>query len=197
MDRPLRAHTFSEVHYYLMVTPCRQCGKGPWLMDAPAGAEASQGPVAVKASCKHCGAAQEFQFVCDHALPFRGVEGECINPTNEPSRLIDLAQWLSLFYLLVESATSEIAAAETRRGGYRAALCLAEALKFYGDNELPPESAFFTPATQTVFREHPENFARQKLRDMQAKLPDLGVMARRIARDERMQGRRWWQLWRR
>ena len=27
---PLRAHTFNEVRYYLMVTSCRACGKGPW-----------------------------------------------------------------------------------------------------------------------------------------------------------------------
>ena len=40
-----------------------------------------------------------------------------------------------------------------------------------GDDELPPESAFFTEATLSAFREHPQNFPRQLLRDLQAKLP--------------------------
>ena len=104
---------------------------------------------------------------------------------------------MSLFYLLVESAAKEDAPTATRRTGYRAALCLAEALKFYGDDELPPRSAFFTETSARAFSEHPENFAKQKLRDMQSKLPPIAKMARRVARDEASPRPKWWRFWRR
>jgi hypothetical protein len=196
MDQPLRAHTANEARYYLMVTPCEACGEGPWEVDetreAPAG-----GVTAVRAVCRRCQASREFRFVCERDVPPGGSDAEMINPTDEPSGIIDLGQWLSLFYLLVESASSERSRAATRRIGYRAALCLAEALKFYtADDELPPEEAFFSEATKRIYREHPENFARQRLRDMQAKLPTLGAMARRISLDHARR-RRWWQFWRR
>ncbi|GAG20851.1 unnamed protein product, partial [marine sediment metagenome] len=120
-----------------------------------------------------------------------------ISPTAEPSKIIDLAQWLSLFYMLAESAAEGDSPVATRRRGYQAALCLAEALKFYGDDQLPPASAFFTPATAEVFRQHPERFARQRLRDIQAKLPALSTMAGHVDRDEGAAKKRWWQFWRR
>ncbi|MHC4982237.1 MAG: hypothetical protein ACYTF6_03600 [Planctomycetota bacterium] len=197
MDQPVQAHTINEAHYYLMVTACKQCGKGPWMIEATEGSQADAATT-LRAKCKNCQARQEFKFRCEHEVPDSGSEAEMISPSEEPSKIIDLGQWLSLFYLLVETAAKEPSHPETRRLGYRAALCLAEAMKFYGDNELPPREAFFSAETASVFREHPENFAREKLRNMQAKLPMLGAMARRISLDERARHRRrWWQFWRR
>jgi hypothetical protein len=197
MDEPLPAHTLNEVRYYLMVTPCSSCGKGPWVaeddeMPVRAGQE-----VALPARCRNCGAERSFAFLCRHELPAHGPEAQTVNPSDAPSRIVDLAQWLSLFYVLIESAATETSKPATRLTGYQAALCLAESLKFYGDNELPPESAFFSPATLGAYREHPEKFAKQRLLDMQAKLPALHAMARNVSRDERARRRRWWQLWRR
>jgi hypothetical protein len=194
---PLRAYTFREAQYYLTVTCCQHCGKGPWLIDDTAvGPAATGGLTLITGRCKNCQAQREFSFVCDYELPRDGAELELINPTDQPSRIVDLGQWLSVFYLLVESAASDDSSVGTRRSGYQAALCLAEALKFYGDDELPPASAFFSETTAAIFRSHPEKFARQKLRDMQSKLPALHLMARRIARDERQSRRPWWRLWR-
>jgi len=195
MEEPLQAYTINEAHYYLMVTACKACGKGPWTIDAT-DKDPAAGIVTLRAKCKNCQGARDFAFVCEHEVPPSGPEAEIVNPSDSPSRIIDLGQWLSLFYLLVETAAREPSRPETRRLGYRAALCLAEAMKFYTDDELPPAEAFFSPETARVFQEHPENFARQKLRNMQAKLPMLGAMARRISLDEKAQ-RRWWQFWRR
>ena len=195
MEESLQAHTINEAHYYLMVTACLQCGKGPWVIEATDESPAD-GTKTLRAKCKNCQVSREFKFAVQHAVPASGPEAEMINPGDEPSSIIDLGQWLSLFYLLVESAAKQPSRPEARRLGYRAALCLAEAMKFYSDNELPPEEAFSSPETARIFREHPENFARQKLRDMRAKLPMLGAMARRIAQDEKGR-RRWWQFWRR
>jgi hypothetical protein len=199
MDEPLQAHTLNEVKYYLMVTPCPACGKGPWISDATKPAEAIPADAIVDAHCKQCRHRQAFAVACEYSPPETGAGAEVINPDDEPSRIIDLGQWLSLFYMLIESAASQQDPVETRRLGFRAALCLAEALKFYGDDELPPESAFFSPERLETYRKSPENFARQKLRDMQGKLPHLDVMARNVSRDERTQTarRKWWQFWRR
>ena len=195
MDQPLPAHTFDEARYYLMVTACGACGAGPWQIDSTDRLQSPETPVAVQAHCRRCGAKRTFRFLCQSDTQRTPHEAELINPTAQPSRIVDLAQWMSLFYMLVESTASEQDKAATRRTGYSAALCLAEALKFYGDDELPQERAFFTEKTLAAFREHPEKFARQKLRDMQAKLPALSQIAGRVARDERSIGKRWWQFW--
>jgi len=191
----LRAYTLREAQYYLTVTSCRGCGKGPWLIESVAESDRPGEPTIIAGRCKACQAQGNFAFLCDYQLPGDGPQAELINPTDRPSRIIDLGQWLSLFYLLVESASSDESHTGTRKTGYQAALCLAEALKFYGDGELPPESAFFSETTATAYRNHPEKFARQKLRDIQAKLPALHRMAARVDRDERQGRRRWWRFW--
>jgi len=192
---PLEAHTFNEVCYYLAVTSCQACGKGPWEIDHSELPDPATRTTTVEAHCRNCAGRRSFAFTCRHDSPREGPEAETINPLAEPSRIIDLAQWLSLFYLLAESAAADAAPTATRQKGYQMALCLAEALKFYGDDELPPESAFFTAATADIFRRHPERFARQKLRDIQAKLPSLSAMAQRLDRERRATKKRWWRFW--
>ncbi|MBS3735341.1 MAG: hypothetical protein KGY99_10535 [Phycisphaerae bacterium] len=201
MDEPLRARTINEAAYWLRVTPCAQCGGGPLLSRALSSVTPGE-PVAIDAECAHCGVRRTYTFVCDHPVGGSGPEAETINPTDAPSDIIDVGQWISLFSLLIESghsalggATSRTAAA-TRLAGYRAALCLAEALKFYGDGELPPTDAFYGEQTLQSFRDHPESFTRQRLLDLRSKLPTLGTMARRIAQDRRPR-RRWWPFGRR
>ncbi len=196
-DRPLPARTLAEARYYLMVTPCPHCAKGPWEVQGLPGEVAAGAEATCRAACKHCGALHDFAFGCE--LGGRADESETpeINPTPAASTLVDLRQWLGLFYSLLERADSAHTPRETRQYGYQAALCLAEALKFYSDdNELPSQKAFFTPQSLAAFREHPEKFARQKLRDMQAKLPTLPAMARRVQRDDKINKRHWWQFWR-
>jgi hypothetical protein len=199
MNQALTAHTVNEARCYLMVQPCPACGKGPWELKSQPTLNPQTRRCLIAASCRSCGHESEFDFAVEQELPPRGVQSQGINLSDEPSKLIDLAQWLSLFHLLVETAAGAAATdiPESRRGSYQAALCLSEALKFYGDNEIPPESAFFSPAGLAVFRRHPEKFARQRLRDMQCKLPALPKMARRINRDDWVAAKSWWQFWRR
>ena len=195
MDQPLQANTFNEARYYLMVMPCPRCRKGPWEIDSIDPAAQERTP-RLAVHCRNCQTALSLSFRCIQDTQGLPDEDECINPGPAASRIIDLGQWLSLFYLLVESAAAETARPIARRAGYRAALCLGEALKFYGEGEMPPESAFFSAETAAAFHQHPENFARQRLRDMQAKLPDISAMARRLAVEKRVDRRRWWQFWR-
>jgi len=203
--QPLRAHSWAEAYLYLKVTPCPACAQGPWELqvERPATVEGSArspgGQVrSLRAKCLHCGAQQEFIFHCANPDPEDPPRPalERINPGPEPSEIIDLGQWLSLFHLLVDQAHRSPDAAESRRVAFQAAQCLDEALKFYTeDDELPPRAAFRTEASRRAFAEHPEKFARQRLRDMRSRLPDLRVMERHLTRDARAPSRRrWWRL---
>jgi hypothetical protein len=194
MPIPLKAHTPAEVDYYLMVTACGECNHGPWRIESSERDTRDARLLRVQACCAGCGAGRAFSFHCDGDSQQLGEHVEQVNLTDEPSRIIDLSQWLSLFCMLIESAAAKSDKVAARSKGFQAALCLTEALKFYGDDELPDESAFFTDETRAVFREHPEKFARQRLRDMQAKLPSLPKMAIHVRRDVKAKAKRWWRF---
>ncbi len=195
---------------YLSVTPCPNCSGGPWEVTteetSSSNGDESDLPVrTLRARCLHCGNKKEFVFESAEssedveAEQYETLEGasvDLVNPTPSPSEIIDLGQWLSLFYLLVEQAAAA-KGAESRRLGFQAAQCIEEALKFYTeDDELPPKSAFFVEASRRTFAEHPEKFARQRLRDLRSKLPDLRIMARKISHDTgEKQKKPWWRFW--
>ncbi|MDY7010691.1 MAG: hypothetical protein SVV80_08060 [Planctomycetota bacterium] len=203
---PLHAHSRAEARMYLMVTPCPNCSDGPWEITAEqANVETGQPNRMLLARCVHCRAEKKFLF--DWSQSDQAEERsdeppisslELINSSPDTSRIIDVGQWLSLFYMLVEKA-SVAKDVDTRRVGFHAAQCLDEALKFYTeDDELPPKSAFFVASSRQAFAEHPEKFARQRLRDMRSKLPNLQVMVRRIMLDEtKGPKKKWWQFWKR
>ena len=74
-----------------------------------------------------------------------------INPTDEPSEIIDVAGWVTIFSLIAKSAADESDKIESRKLGYEAAQCLEEAIKFYEEgNDLPPENAFFSKMLKPI-----------------------------------------------
>ena len=99
--------------------------------------------------------------------------------------------------MLVESASKAAEKARGRELTFQAAQCLDEAMRFYtADDDLPPETAFFTDRSRQAYAEHPEKFARETLRLMRRKLPDVNMMVRRLAREAAGTApKRWWQFW--
>ncbi|MFP4141341.1 MAG: hypothetical protein ACOCWV_06575 [Planctomycetota bacterium] len=195
-EQPLQAHTINEVMYYLSVTPCRACGKGP-LVPAPRHPSFTPGePFELVGECSRCGESHAMRFICDRSPAEDWPDSERINPTDEPSRIVGLAQWLSLFYTLVEHATGQGPVA-SRRTGLHAALCIEEALKFYdADDEMPPPQAFLSAKGRDAFEHQPEKFSQSHLRAMRDKLPSLQTITRRIERDVNPPKKKWWQFWR-
>lgn len=210
--QPLYAHSWAEAYLYLKVNFCPSCSQGPWEVAPEPPAQVGH---SLLARCTRCGRKVEFAF-CDEQVASEGAadsEGspqpaatpagveaatweasadqaqraeEVINPTERPSRILDVGQWISLFHHLLENATQAIASdkKETRRQAYQAAMCLEEALKFYTDqSDLPPPSAFFVAPSREAFERFPERFTRQRLLDMRSKLPDIHSMQRRLAQD--------------
>jgi len=186
MTDVLRAHSLSEIHYYLLVMPCAACGKGPC---ASQGIDRTAGDrVSVRTRCGTCGHEQSLHVVCD------GPELDdetALNPTDLPSELIDLGQWLSLHALMQNRARQAQTPFQAHQDACRAAVCLEEALRFYEDGqELPRTGAMFSHASDTAFREHPERFAHRRLIDLHGQLPHLPRQAADRA------GPKWWQFWR-
>ncbi len=194
-ERPT-AHSIEEVYFFLMLSPCTSCDGGP--LDAEQvqreSESASFRTFQFQCRCRQCGTKHALRFPIasqdDHPH-----DPPVVNPDSEPSQLIDVAQWLTLFHLLTSKAAQTRDKSESRRLGYEAALCLDEALKFYEpDNELPPESAFFSDRTREHLRTQPELFVRRRLVDLRSKLPDLTVMRRLIQSNTK---KPWWSFWKR
>lgn len=196
----LVANSLAEVYFYLMVTCCPVCEKGSLQVQKVGPSDGETEPMTVVADlrCHGCGQESKLAFVlpqgqCDEP------EGELptVNPTDEPSTLIDLAQWMTLFRIITEAAAKEQDKMEARRLGMEAAMCLDEALKFYDDrdNAIPHDSAFFHESSRQRFRRNPEHFAKDRLLGFRAKLPKMSVMRSSLGSSGRDAKSGWWR-WR-
>ena len=198
----LPAHSIAEVNLYIMATACSACGQGPLSAAALKRGFADGVPIVdIAAVCRACQHRHELVFdlsACadtDEDAEDSPSEQARINPSDEPSRILDVGQWLVLFRLIVEGASKQSDRVEARRLGYEAAQCLEEALKFYNDDDGPPAEAIFHATTRARFERDPEPFSRRRLLDMRAKLPTLQRIRQQIDRPEPVRGKRWWQFW--
>jgi hypothetical protein len=198
-DQPQPCHTIHEVAYYLMATPCPSCQSGPLTIDAIQPIEPPGRIVDVQAVCSRCDARTPLRFELGVPADQTPPPDDAVNDTDQPSELIDLSQWLGLHAMFVQQAQRAPSAADARQAYRQARLCLAEAVKFYpDDDELPPAEAFFTDQGRQAFRDHPENFARRRLMDLRDRLPTRAAQADAQPQppaDPPQPRRRWWKFW--
>jgi hypothetical protein len=196
-EAALVAHSLAEAYLYLMATPCASCGKGP-LSGSEARTVSGSGEsmvVSITATCRACGAVRDLSFELPEGTGTDESGGPpVVNPTEEPSRIIDVAQWITLFRVITEAAGREKDKQAARRLGLEGAQCLDEALKFYDDeeNSLPPPEAFFAETTRSRFNENPELFAKQRLINLRAKLPSTSAMIARLSSEGKGKKKHWW-----
>ncbi len=178
----LAAYSKTERHFYLMVLRCEKCNYGPF--DFVSEETLTDKNIDIwYVRCRKCHRGKQLFFDRNYLK----VENEdrnslpVVNPSNEPSKLVDLGQWLAIFYAIIESAANEKNRILARRLGYEATLALEEAIKFYSPNEeLPPPEAFWTEESKKRFREHPELFSKARLLRMREKLPKTNIIAQII-----------------
>jgi hypothetical protein len=191
MAELLRVHLARELKFFLEVMPCARCGRGPLAVRAARAAgkgPTDELPVSVRTHCRSCNAQRTFHI-------------EWIKrAADQPSEVVDLAQWVGLYFLHADQIGKAQTPAESRAAARRAAQCLAEALKFYGPDEMPPESAFRKEQSLAAFRNSPANFARTRLRDLQAMLPVEADADQAEQSDDKPDDRpdarkAWWKLW--
>lgn len=194
-EKPLVAHSLAEAYLYLMATPCASCGQGLLKgSDARVVSKREEGvTVTIVATCSACHADTTKWFLLPGGLTGQ-EEGETaiVNPTDQPSGILDVGQWIMLFRMITEAAARETDKTEARHLGIEAAQCLEEALKFYDDvdSDLPPSEAFFTNVSQSRLREAPDQFSRQRLIDLRSKLPSMAAMRASVSVRKK---KRWWR----
>lgn len=196
---PLPVRSVVESFYFLLVQHCGACGKGP-LDACGSQREFHEGTPCrkVNAICRAC--RQKCKFIFDvSACP------DADEPATDPldaiggpsaSRIIDVAQWLTLFRAIIRAADDSKDKSEIRRLGFEAAQCLDEALKFYAENEkLPGEDAFLSREAYQLSREQSGQFTRSRLLSHRDKLPSLDIMRRRLqsAEQPKPPGQSWWR----
>jgi hypothetical protein len=198
----LPAHSLAEAYLFLMATKCPKCGAGP-LRGADAVPVPGSAPLTmtIASVCGACKDQREYRFSLPgdiESLRAQQAAGSArVNPKAEPSRIIDVAQWIVLFRMIAESAAREQDKQASRQLGYEAAQCLEEAIKFYeDDNDLPPDDALFHDDSRQMRFDHPEEFSRTRLVERRALLPSLDAMEARQAARSRSRRRRWWLPWR-
>lgn len=188
-------HSVAEAYLYAMILRCPACAKGPMKPRRElTRKEASPGGWMMVVACAACGDDAALLFAID-PMPTRAqAKSDCINPTPQPSRAIDLLGWLSLFQTIIAESEKAKDKQIGRQLAYEAAQCLDEAMKFYdGDNELPGDDAFFGQDSLRRFRDHPEYFNRSKWRQRRLMLPEM-TSKTRSPQEKR---RRRWRFWRR
>jgi len=179
-SEPLHASSLAEAFFYLLVTPCRICSKGPLRADLARGVEQNAGSwrIVIPSVCRECGQEYEHAFTLpEKPTSLSPTDNPTINDTDVPSRLIDVGQWIVLFRMVTEAAAGERDKQQARQLGIEAAMCLEESLKFYNDqSDLPSDDAFFVETSRDRFRDHPEQFSRTRLLALRAKLPSISYM---------------------
>lgn len=183
----LTVHSLGEASLYLLLARCGACGGVvvPRVEDE----QFAAGRLSVPAECRVCGRDDSYAFDVSRVDPTEAAggltgwaamaeKGEAppVNRSGGPSRVIDVAGWLTLHQVLSTSARARGEQAQSssdrrlaRQLHLQASQCLEEALKFYDiDNDLPPEDAFFTAAGRRQFRESPQTFLRTRLASLRA-----------------------------
>ena len=197
-DTPLIAHSIAEVDFYLRATPCGSCQEGPLQGADPDVIEERTGRVtiAMRVTCGSCGACSTLTF----QLPDRpegggGGQPTAVNPTDQPSHIIDVAQWITLAHVMVEEASHETDRVRARQFNLEAGRCIDEALKFYDevDNDLPPPEAFYLDASRRGFRQHSEEFSRQRLINLRSRFPTASAGEGSGRSAEPKPKGRWWR----
>jgi hypothetical protein len=183
----LPAHSILERHFYLMVLSCEQCSEGPFeLLSTEQSPDKLTDIWFIK--CKKCENGQRLTFdntkLKIDAIENRTSELLEVNPTDQPSELMDVGQWLALFYSILNAASTQTDKKQSQQLGYEATLCLEEALKFYQqDSDLPPANAIWNENSKEQLKEHPELLLRSKLLHMREKLPNIKVMRNALAKE--------------
>ena len=205
-DLPVHVHSVQEEYFYLMVHPC-VCG-GVWLSESQ---EIEQGEARVlhevAATCSACGTRRTFRFHLDAHGGSKGPIRQ-VNPTAEPSRALDVVEWMTLaeFYLgRIEQLTESVRKAQSLLDARQ---CLEEALKFYRPrDDGPPASALWSDASRRKVAEGAKTFRRTTVEAMLDRLPPLERLRQADSLDQKTfektvrerakarRRRRWWQFW--
>ena len=198
-------HSVQEAYFFMMVHRC-ECG-GAWMGHLEK-AEGS-GPglrQRVEAACFKCKSRRSFEFIFDTPpSPTEAIRQ--INPTADPSRALDVAEWMDLaqFYLgRIKRLKKPLDRAQSLLDARQ---CIEEALKFYqADSEDPPAEALWSDAGRAKVAANPQAYRRSSLQAMLEKIPPMERLREADAMEQKdfkrglkeLAKKRvpWWKFWR-
>ncbi len=208
-DGLITVHSVQEEYFYMMVHPC-ECG-GPWFSTDDTIRHFDHRILHHRTvRCAKCGKEEGLRFeLPDTEEVERPAPVREINPTDEPSQAIDVAEWIDLanFYVgrieRIEDPVEKAQSLLDARG------CLEEALKLYGPgDDAPPESALWSDASRRKVKKDPDAYRRARIEERLAAMPsrealekvDVAVQ-RQFEQGLKAKARekvgRWWQFWKR
>jgi len=198
-----------ERYFYLMTLKCNSCGSGPFEFVSKEQSPDEKIDIWY-VRCRKCQHGRRLMFDRTSLLieteEFTENQLPIVNPSDNPSRLLDVGQWIAIFQAIISAASQQSDKREIQRLGYEATLALEEAIKFYTqDSDLPPKEAMWTEGTKQQFKEHPEIFERHRILQLREKLPGLKAMQSVIKSEladknsktskQSQSKKSWWQRW--
>ena len=183
MTIEIAAHSIAEEHLFIDSMNCPTCGEGPVerIMHFF--------PCTWIAKCKSCNIT--VKIVSDESLIMTDQYNQTLfsrdsdsklkrvhryqrryNRTDEPSKIIELTQWInfSAYWLSTMKKLDEQGERSSDRyifSEFELVQCLQEALKFYDENEeYPPRDAFFSEDTFKQYMDDRRFFSQKILRSI-------------------------------
>ena len=171
----LEAHSRDEARQYVALARCRRCRGGPLEPIEFGPADPKSTTLDLTVFCARCGAESQFQFTLLKVSSVAAGGETIFSSFAEPSRILDLADWLTLYALREDAASNAEDRANARNLRLQGTACLKEALKFFGHEPehqpLPPETAFFREESKARFIQNPQHYARERIVGMLSKQP--------------------------
>jgi hypothetical protein len=182
----VRAHSIAEEALFTKLLSCPSCGMGPMRLTM------HEFPCTSYVQCASCG--KELRLVSDESLVMNPHYTEAlesddcvrilwaqrrISHVQEPSRIIDVAQWLDRCRVCEEAISrhDESSSEEKREkllAEYELVQSAREALKFYSDGgEYPPKSAFFSKRSRAALAGARDRFSRSRIEALLAQYRSL------------------------
>lgn len=194
----LPAKSLVEAFLYFYVTPCPICKVDRLEPGEPVPVD-GQSAFDVVGVCRNCGGSESFRFavpilppVFERHDPVSSTQA--INLGTDPSKLIDLVQWITLHETLLERSSSALDQGERRWLKIRAGQCLDEALKFFDDMaEAMLDRTELAESSKRALTEHPQRYTRSRLIDLRNQLPTDEAFAEAQSNDGPK--RPWWKIW--
>jgi hypothetical protein len=206
-DEAVYVHSVQEEYFHMMVHPCA-CG-GPWQGETQEVGDGAR-PVRhrVEATCFKCKAQRTFHFALDAPQGPKGPIRQ-ISATPEPSRALDVVEWLDLAQFYLGRIGRLEKAVERAQSLLDARQCLEEAMKFYpASAQDPPPAAVWSDRSRQKAAQHPDLYRRASLETMLSKIPPMDRLRQADKMEQREfqkalkdrakkhVGRKWWQFWR-
>ncbi|HOX39542.1 MAG TPA: hypothetical protein PL033_16285 [Candidatus Brocadiia bacterium] len=169
-EKPFRVHSIAEENLFVILHPC-VCGGQRIKKSQELVEENDKLCDEVTLQCGQCGETSKMLFDVS-GIVGRIPQFDSINPTSDPSEVIDVVQWLDLAAFHFSTLQDNLSKMEDQEKSYFSAIALQsvdEALKFYPPNgRFPLPFSPFSEEGRQLIKEKKDFFAREAVDELRA-----------------------------